>query len=138
VSELNAHSSTHAQEADLGTGPDAAVSEENQQVDFAADRQRTSCFDVAATQAHIAKNTIVNCRPVVSMLGVQRTRRKNLTRVLSRLAAALIQQQTILQHMVVESPAEIVVIFEDYEEDELERMYALTQCGVKSDNSEIP
>ena len=40
--------------------------------------------------------------------------------------------------MVLESPAEIVVIFEDYDEDELERMYALTQRGVKSDNSEIP
>jgi len=72
------------------------------------------------------------------MFHVQRTRRKNLTGVRSRLATALVRQQTVLQHMVLESPAEIVVIFEDYDEDELERMYALTQRGVKSDNSEIP
>jgi hypothetical protein len=65
VSELDAHSSSQAQEADLGTSPDAAVSEENQEIDFAADWQRTSRLDVAATQAHVAENTIVNCRPVV-------------------------------------------------------------------------
>jgi hypothetical protein len=72
------------------------------------------------------------------LLGVPRTRRRNLTLVLSRLAMALVRQQTVLQHMTVESDTEIKVIFENYDEDELERMYALTQCGVKSDNSEIP
>jgi hypothetical protein len=67
VRELHAHSSAQAQEADLGTSPDAAVSEENQEVDFTADRQRTSRFDVAATQAHIAKNTIVDSSRIVDL-----------------------------------------------------------------------
>lgn len=72
------------------------------------------------------------------MLGVQRTPRKNLTLVLSRLAMALSRQQTLLHRMGAESGVEIAVILEDYDEAELERMYALTQGGVESDNSEIP
>jgi len=67
VSKLDAHSGTPVQEADFGTSPNGAVSDENQKIDFAADRQRTSRFHVAATQAHIAKNTIVYCRPIIDL-----------------------------------------------------------------------
>jgi hypothetical protein len=81
VSELDAHSSSQAQEADLGTSPDAAVSEENQEIDFAADWQRTSRFDVAATQAHVAENTIVNCRPVVYFGSAPKRISRSFTRI---------------------------------------------------------
>jgi hypothetical protein len=67
VSELDPHSSSPAHEAHFGASPNSAVSDEKQQVDFAADRQRTSRFDVPATQAHIAKKAIVDRGPVVDL-----------------------------------------------------------------------
>jgi hypothetical protein len=51
----------------LAPGPNGPVPDENQNVDFAADWQRARRFDIAATQAHVAKNTIIYGSPVVDL-----------------------------------------------------------------------